>query len=230
MRTLITSLTICLMFLLGSLCDAFGFSSGIEDFPKLSEESESETRISCLSSNRGRLKTEVEEKARQSGYESAGEPGTAGQPAAAEFHGVDLGAAQMGRAVDAELTNDGRPDAAIARDRRIPAGKDAVLIDQDLRVSRIDAMRIGNGQDSDTARPEYRISADVVNMGKRGTVMLIVTGKDWSGREVGSVMLTDLLDAQELKTLSTTASLSLMKSREIESWGVFRAHKICNRA
>jgi hypothetical protein len=203
MRTVLTALATTLMFFSGTLCDGFACNPDTETVTQPAEESETDSRIEYLSSERGGLKAGNKEMVKRTGNRTFKELRTKRLLSATKLREMEYCVA----------------------DRNKAAEKDAVIIDHDLRVGRINAELTGSTPDSVSSQSEYKISVDVDNRGDRGKVLIVLTGKDQVGREIGSVMLTDVLHGKESKTLIAIASLTSIKSREIETWEVFRAFK-----
>jgi hypothetical protein len=203
MRTVLTALATTLMFFSGTLCDGVACNLDTERLIQPVEESESDSHIKYPSSERGGVKARSREMARRTGNRTFEELRTKRKLAAANLREMDWYAAESKK----------------------PADKDAVIIDHDLRLGRINAERTGSAPGSVKNLLEYRFSVHVDNRGDSGKVLIILTGKGRDGREIGSVMLKDVLHGKESKTLVATTSLTSLKSREIETWEVFRAYK-----
>lgn len=159
MKTVFSTLTITILFLLSSLSEGIAFEQETDSFSRRTEESESEL---CGSQAEARI-------------------------------GVCYGADD--------------------------------IVENQLRVRRIEAVRSGVGVVDPGTSQLYEFKVEVENEGNDGKVMIILSGRDRNGREICTVVLKDLFYARELKTLTTTASLTSLNSRVIESWDVYRAHK-----
>jgi hypothetical protein len=203
MRTVLTALATTLMFFSGTLCDGLACNLETEALIQPAEESETEAHLRYPSLVRDGVKAGSRKAARRTGDRTFEELRTKRRLAAGNLRKMDWYAAESKK----------------------PADKDAVIIDHDLRLGRIDAERTGSAPGGVKNLLEYRFSVDVDNRGDSGKVLIILTGKGRDGREIGSVMLKDVLHGKESKTLVATTSLTSLKSREIETWEVFRAHK-----
>jgi len=203
MRTVLTALATTLMFFSGTLCDGVACNLDTETLIQPAEESESDSHKKSPSPERGWVKARSREMSRRTGNGTFEELRTKRTLAVVNRREMDCCAAYSKK----------------------PADKDAVIIDHELRLGRINAERTGSTPGSVRNQWEYRFSVDVDNIGDSGKVLIILTGKGQDGREIGSVMLKDVLHGKESKTLVATTSLTSLKIREIETWEVFRAYK-----
>jgi hypothetical protein len=225
MRTIITALATTLMFFSGTLCDGLAFDLDTEALALTSEESESDSHTEYPSSKRDGLKADGKQIVQRIGNKTFEEMRTKRKLAAEKQREMDCCTAERRRIPDKkEAASENLGKKAIDGSRK-PTDKDDVIIDEDLSVSNINAVQVGRAPDSVNNRSVYEITVDVDNKGDRGKVIILLTGKGRDGREIGSVMLKDVLDGKESKTLTATASLTSIKSREICSWEVFRAYK-----
>jgi hypothetical protein len=227
MRTVLTALATTLMFFSGSLCEGAACNLDAETLALPAEESESDSRTHYPSSERGWVRAKNREMLRRTGNRTFEELREKRSLAVARLRETACCAAEMGRIQENRGHDNDCMDSRVAGYRMQPADKDAVIIDHDLRVSRINAERTGGPPGSAKYHAEYTISVDVDNKGDRGKVLIILTGKGRDGREIGSVMLKGVLGGNESKTLLATAALTSLKTREIATWEVFRAYKIC---
>jgi hypothetical protein len=227
MRTVLTALATTLMFFSGSLCEGAPCNLDTETLALPAEESESDSRTRYPSSERGWVKAKSREMARRTGNRTFEELREKRPLAVARLHETGCCTAETGLIQENRGHDNECMDSKVAGYRMQPADKDAVIIDRDLRVSRINAERKGGPPGSAKYHAEYTISVDVDNKGDRGKVLIILAGKGRDGREIGSVLLKDVLHGNESKTLLATAALTSLKSREIETWEVFRAYKLC---
>jgi hypothetical protein len=225
MRTILTALATALMFFSGTLCEGVAFPLDTESLSQPAEESEFDSRIKYPSSERVGKDARSLETVKRTGTRTFEALRAKRRSAAAKRREMDYCASQMGRIPYVGGNDTENVKNKVAGDGAAPADRDAVIIDHDVRVGRIRAARTGSAPDSVTARSEYKITAEVDNRGDRGTVLIIVSGTAPDGREIVSLQLKDVLDGKESKTMAATASLSSLKSREIETWQVFRAYK-----
>jgi hypothetical protein len=225
MRTILTALATTLMFFSGTLCDGIAFELDSETVAQLSEESESDSRIKCLSSKRYGLKAKDEEIVKRIGNKTFEDLRTKKKLLNAKLREMDYCYAEWRQVPEKKKTDTGNVREKAIEGRTPPTAQDAVIIDDDLRVSHIHAVQTGCAPDSVNNQSVYKITMGVENKGVRGKVMILLAGKGRDGREIGTVMLKDVLDENESKTLTATASLTSVTSREINSWEVFRAHK-----
>jgi hypothetical protein len=225
MKTIITALATTLMFFSGTLCDGFAFDLDTETLALPSEESESDSHIKYLPSERDGARAEGEEIVKRIGNKTFDELRTKRKLVAAKLREMDCCNAERRRIPEIKETETGNVRKKAIESGKKTTDRDAAMIDDDLRVGHINAVQLGSAPDSVNNRSEYKITVDVANKGDRGKVIILLTGMSRDGREIGSVLLKEVFDGKEFKTLTATASLPTIKSREITSWEVFRAYK-----
>lgn len=229
MRTMLTALATTLMFFSGTLCEGLAFNLESESLVLPVEESEFDSRLKYPLSERGGA-AGIRETVSRTGNRTFEELRAKRRFSAARMRWGDFRASEAGRMPCAEGNNSQNVRNKEVRDSNDQDDRNAVIINNDLGVGRILAVTAGSPEDSGSPCSQYRITVDIHNKGDRGAVLVIVSGKGLDGREIVSLTLKDVLDGKESKTLVATFSLTSLKSREIQSWEVFRAYKIAEPA